>query len=179
MKGVTLIFKVYQFFYKFFDKNLFSIDKAKRKWGQLYWGSRIAELGKDVAFFKGAIINDGYNVRIGNNVGIGNYVVVWGSGGVTIGNDTLIAANSVITSDGHDVSSKLYRESSHVAPVKIGNNVWIGAGVIVLPGVTIGDNAIVAAGSVVNKNVNMNTIVGGVPAKFIKAIISNEEVSGK
>lgn len=179
MKGVTLIFKIYQFFYKLIDKNLFTIEKAKRKWRQLYWGSRIAELGKDVAFFKGVVINDGYNVRIGNNTGIGNYVVIWGSGGVTIGNDTLIAANSVITSDGHDVNAKLYRESSHVSPVKIGNNVWIGAGVIVLPGVTIGDNAIVAAGSVVNKDVEANSIVAGVPAKLIKATLSKVDASEK
>ncbi len=56
------------------------------------------------------------------------------------------------------------------SPVIIGDNVWIGACVTIVPGVTIGDNAIIAAGAVVTKNVEPNTVVGGVPAKFIKNI---------
>lgn len=55
-------------------------------------------------------------------------------------------------------------------PIVIGNNVWIGAGAIVLPGVTIGDNAVVGAGSVVTKNVEANTVVAGDPAKPIKSV---------
>ncbi len=57
-----------------------------------------------------------------------------------------------------------------LSPVIIGDNVWIGASVTIVPGVTIGDNAIIAAGAVVTKNVEPNTVVGGVPAKFIKNI---------
>ena len=59
-------------------------------------------------------------------------------------------------------------------PVKIGKNVWIGANVTILPGVTIGEGAIIAAGAVVNKNVEANTIAGGVPAKLIKQIETKE-----
>lgn len=169
MKFVTLIYKIYQFVHKTIDSYLFNIEKAKRKWRYLYWGNKVKSIGKDVVFFKGVIFNDGYNVRIGNNVGIGNYVVIWGSGGVTIGNDVLIAAHSVITSDGHDVNAKLFRETLSVAPVKIGDNVWIGASVNILPGVTIGDNAIIAAGSVVNKDIPANSIAAGVPAKVVKS----------
>lgn len=55
-------------------------------------------------------------------------------------------------------------------PIKIGKNVWIGANVTVCQGVEIGDGAVIAAGAVVNKNVEKNTVVGGVPAKFIKKI---------
>ncbi len=58
-------------------------------------------------------------------------------------------------------------------PIHIGKNVWIGSGAIVLPGVTIGDNSIVGAGSVVTKNVEPNSVVAGNPAKFIKSINEN------
>jgi acetyltransferase-like isoleucine patch superfamily enzyme len=61
------------------------------------------------------------------------------------------------------------------APIFVGNNVWIGANATILPGVTIGDGSIVAAGAVVTKNVPINVIVGGVPAKIIKRIESAQE----
>ena len=64
------------------------------------------------------------------------------------------------------------------APIHIGKKVWLGANVTVLPGVTIGDNAIVAAGAVVTKDVEPNIIVGGIPAKFIKKILKNSEFTG-
>jgi len=168
MKLVVLLFKIKQFLSAFTNKFIFDTEKARRKWRYLRWGNKVASIGKNVVFFKGAIINDAYNVKIGNDVGIGNYVVIWGSGGVEIGNDVLIAANSVITSDGHEVNAVKFRESVHVQKVKIGNNVWIGASVCILPGVEIGDNTIIAARSVVTKNIPANVIAAGTPAEVIK-----------
>jgi acetyltransferase-like isoleucine patch superfamily enzyme len=65
----------------------------------------------------------------------------------------------------------LVREQSNITKkIIVGNNVWIGAKSVILPGVSIGDNAVVAAGSIVNRNVEANALVGGVPARFIKYI---------
>ena len=90
-----------------------------------------------------------------------------GGGGVEIGDNVIIASHSVITSQTHDRNSKLYRKENIMKPVKIGDNVWIGAGAIILPGVSIGNSSIVGAGSVVTKDVLSNTVVMGIPARVV------------
>lgn len=111
----------------------------------------------------------GKNIVVGKNVFINSGCRFQDQGGIRIGNDTLIGHNVVITTINHDFNPK-NRASMKLSPVIIGDNVWIGASVTIVPGVTIGDNAIIAAGAVVTKNVEPNTVVGGVPAKFIKNI---------
>ncbi|EFQ57556.1 bacterial transferase hexapeptide repeat protein [Streptococcus downei F0415] len=79
--------------------------------------------------------------------------------------------NTLITTVGHPITPKGRREHlGHAQPVTIGDDVWIGGNVTILPGVTIGSNGVVAAGAVVTKDVLDNSVVGGVPAKVIKAI---------
>ena len=78
--------------------------------------------------------------------------------------------NVVLATINHDLDPAK-RQSMSYAPIHIGKNVWIGANATVLAGVTIGDGAVVAAGAVVTKDVEPNTIVGGVPAKVIKKIV--------
>lgn len=90
------------------------------------------------------------------------------SGGITIDDDTMIAANVQIISNNHDLEN---RRVITCLPVHICRNVWIGAGSTILRGVTIGENSVVGAGSVVTKDVEPNTIVAGNPAKVIKRII--------
>ena len=90
-------------------------------------------------------------------------------GGITIDEGALIGHNVVLATINHDLDPA-NRQSMSYAPIHIGKNVWIGANATVLAGVTIGDGAVVAAGAVVTKNVEPNTIVGGVPAKVIKKI---------
>lgn len=91
---------------------------------------------------------------------------------IVIGNDCLLGPDVLIINSNHDFRPNiLVREQSNVAKkISMGNNVWIGAKSVILPGVTIGDNAVVAAGSIVNKDIEANTLVGGVPAKIIKYI---------
>ena len=112
-------------------------------------------------------INLGKNVTIGNNVSIMYNLLCMAGGGVFIEDGALIAANCSLISNNHDFYERAILTCK---PVVIKRNAWIGAGSTILPGVTIGENAIVAAGSVVTKDVAANTVVGGVPAKFIKNI---------
>lgn len=115
----------------------------------------------------------GKNLKIGKNVFINSCCQFQDQGGITIGDGTLVGPKTVIaTLNHHQNPSK--RANLMPKPVVIGKNVWIGANVTILPGVTIGDGAIIAAGAVVNKNVDANTVVGGVPAKLIKRIETEE-----
>lgn len=88
---------------------------------------------------------------------------------IHIGEKCLIGSRVSFETGGHTILTNNlgYREDTS-SPISVGNSVWLGTGAIILAGVSIGDNAIIAAGAVVNKNVESNTIVGGVPAKVIK-----------
>ncbi len=129
-------------------------------------GSAIDE---SVAVFTPLYINYGRNTKIGKNVFINFDCVFLDLGGITIEDNVLIAPKVSLLSEGHPVSPN-ERQSLVPAHIHIRKNAWIGAGATILPGVTIGENAVVAAGAVVSKDVAANTVVGGIPAKFIKAI---------
>lgn len=111
----------------------------------------------------------GKNIRVGKNVFINHACTFMDRGGITIGNDVLIAPKVNLITINHPIQPEL-RHSTISQPIVIGNNVWIGVSATVMPNVTIGDNAIIAAGAVVTKDVPPNTIVAGVPAKIIKQI---------
>lgn len=106
-------------------------------------------------------------VSIGKNVVVMPGCLMMSAGGITIDDGAMIAANVQLISNNHDLYE---RQIITCKPIHIGKNVWIGAGATILPGVTIGDNAVVGAASVVTKDVGANTIVAGNPAKFIKRI---------
>ena len=111
----------------------------------------------------------GKNIKIGKNVFINSGCRFQDQGGITIDDGALIGHNAVLATLNHNPDAEK-RDNLLPAPIHIGKRVWLGANVTVLPGVTIGDNAIVAAGAVVTKDVQPNTVVGGLPAKVIKHI---------
>lgn len=91
-----------------------------------------------------------------------------GGGGIEIGDRTMIATHTVLTSLGHDPDSTSMHTTLASAPIRLANDVWIGANAIVLPGVTIGEQAVVAAGAVVCSDVPPYSIVAGVPARVVR-----------
>lgn len=111
----------------------------------------------------------GAHIRIGKRVFINTAVMLTDLGGITLEDDVLIGPRVNIITVDHPIDPA-QRRGIIVKPVVIKKNAWIGAGATILAGVTVGENAIVAAGAVVNKDVPANTIVGGIPAKLIKEI---------
>ena len=107
----------------------------------------------------------GKNIHVGKNVFVNDCCHFQDHGGVTLGDGCLIGHNVV----NHYLDPEK-RSAMLPAPIVLGKNVWVGSNATILQGVTIGDNAVVAAGAVVTKDVPANSIVGGVPAKFIKRI---------
>lgn len=112
----------------------------------------------------------GKNTEIGQDVFINSGCHFQDQGGITIGDGCLIGHNVVLATINHDLQPENKRKN-HYAPIHIGNHVWIGSNATILPGVTIGDWAVVAAGSVVTKDVQEKVVVGGNPAKIFKKII--------
>lgn len=115
----------------------------------------------------------GKNITVGKNVFINSGCHFQDQGGITIGDGVLIGHNVVLATLNHDFSPKK-RSTLHPAPIVIGENVWIGSNATIVPGVTIGNGSIIAAGAVVTKNVPENVVVGGVPAKIIKVLDTEE-----
>jgi acetyltransferase-like isoleucine patch superfamily enzyme len=127
------------------------------------------ELDEDFGLFPPFNTDCGRCIHIGKRVFINSGCKFQDQGGIFIGDDALIGHNVVLATLNHDLNP-VHRKDLIPRSIHIGNNVWIGSNSTVLGGVTIGNNAVIAAGSVVTKNVPENTVVAGVPAKVIKEI---------
>lgn len=128
-----------------------------------------AEVHATTMLFPPFQINYGKNTRIGKNVFINSDCVFLDLGGITIEDGVLLAPKVSLLSEGHPIAVD-DRQTLTTGSIHIKKNAWIGANATILQGVTIGENAVVAAGAVVSKDVPANTIVGGIPAKIIKTI---------
>jgi acetyltransferase-like isoleucine patch superfamily enzyme len=130
-----------------------------------------AKVGRMVTFYPGIKISTGRKLVLGAHVDLAWGVLITTDGGVEIGERTLVGYNTMIYSRNHiipEAGGKIFYSGHQAGKVTIGKDVWIGSGCIILPGKTIGEGAVVAAGSVVSKDVEPFTIVGGVPAKVLK-----------
>jgi acetyltransferase-like isoleucine patch superfamily enzyme len=126
------------------------------------------EVDESVTVFPPFYSEFGKNLTLGKNVFINLGCRFQDTGGIIIGDGTLIGHGSTLTTLNHSLDPDR-RADMVPAPIVIGSNVWLGAAVTIVPGVTIGDGAIIGAGAVVTKDVPAHTIVGGVPAKVMRA----------
>lgn len=131
------------------------------------------ELDDEFRVFTPFFTDFGKNIHLGKNVFINAGCKFQDQGGITIGDDALIGHNVVMATLNHDENPEK-RANLIAAPINIGDKVWIGSNATILPGVTIGDGAIIATGAVVTKDVGENSIVAGVPAKFIRKVKTDE-----
>jgi acetyltransferase-like isoleucine patch superfamily enzyme len=154
--------------------------------GVIVRGARYIKAGKNVFFDHRCYLNcnaangkAGF-ITIGDNVEIGPYSIVWGGGGVTIGNDVHIGTHVHITSmEGEQISPDVTDPFTPLdiarMPVTIGDHVLIYSGAVIVPGVTIGHHAAIGAGAVVIDDVPPYALVGGVPARVIRYMNTDNE----
>ncbi len=118
----------------------------------------------------------GYNIEIGENFFANYNCVILDGAKVTFGDNVFIAPNCSFYTAGHPIDVLQRNQGLEYAlPIKIGNNVWIGGNVTVLPGVTIGDNTVIGAGSLVNKDIPSNVVAAGNPCRVIREITENNQ----
>jgi acetyltransferase-like isoleucine patch superfamily enzyme len=127
------------------------------------------EVDPSVTVFPPLYADFGKNLTLGKRVFINAGCKFQDQGGIVIGDDCLIGHNSVFATLNHDLAPDR-RADLHPAPIVLGHNVWIGANVTVLAGVTIGDNAVIAAGSVVTKDIPENAVAVGAPARVVRLV---------
>jgi maltose O-acetyltransferase len=139
---------------------------------QGYWRAKLGAFGVNCNIYPNVVIHSPKSVMIGNRVNIAEFVHIWGGGGVYIGNDVAIASHAVIASQTHDKYAELFRDSQQMMPVKIGENVWIGSGAVILPGVKIGEGSVIGAQAVVTRDVPPRSLVVGVPARVVERLQS-------
>jgi acetyltransferase-like isoleucine patch superfamily enzyme len=112
----------------------------------------------------------GESIRVGRNVFINQNCTMYDLGGIDIADDVMIGPNVSIITSGHPIEPSQRRAFVIAKPIVIERNVWIAAGATIIGGVTVGENSVVAAGSVVTRDVPPGTLVGGNPARVIRSI---------
>lgn len=127
------------------------------------------KVDETVCIFPPFYADCGKNLKLGKHVFINAGCFFQDQGGITIKDHALIGPKVVLATLNHDFRPE-HRMTTYPAPIVIGRSVWIGANVTVMPGVTIGDNSVIAAGAVVTKDVPENVVAGGVPARILKTI---------
>jgi len=146
--------------------------KIRRRLRRCYFSFILDKMGKDCEICDGVFITNPLHTSLGDKVILNEGVILASYGShakITIGSHVSISYGTNVIAGGLDISNGAVDHDKHVgAPIVIEDHAWIGAKAIILSGVTIGRGAVVAAGCVVNHDVEPHTVVAGVPAKLIR-----------
>ncbi len=138
-------------------------EKQSKAWDELF----DRKVPENIGYFTPIQIDFPKQVKFGKNVFLNHHLTMMSIAGITLGNNVQIGPNVTLVTDNHDLKNHYILQCK---PIVISDNAWIGANVTVLPGVTIGENAVIAAGAVVTKDVPANAIAAGVPAAVIRKL---------
>lgn len=160
---------------KLYDYN--HIHPLNREERQVAIGELLGGTGKNCVVEQPLFCTYGYNTTVGDNFFLNVNCKLMDSGKITIGDNVFIAPNVCIITEEHAMdTAQRIQGLEYTHPVTIGDNVWICAGVIVLPGVTIGANSVIGAGSVVTKDIPPDSLAVGNPCKVIRKVNENERL---
>jgi acetyltransferase-like isoleucine patch superfamily enzyme len=172
----NILFKVKYLLLKYLAHFYFFVFGRVRTWFYVFLMKRT---GKRVFIFPPFRCTAPEGITLGNDVVIAENCVLGGQGGLTIGNYVMIGNNATIITANHGFSRSdipMLRQSLDIAAVRIEDDVWIGANAVILPGVNIGQGAVIGAGAIVTKDIEPYSIVVGNPAKPIKKRFDEETI---
>ena len=137
----------------------------------------MAELGENCYIESPLHTNWGRHTHFGNNVYANFNLTLVDDTDIFIGDSVMIGPNVTIATAGHPIDPELRKKvAQYNIPVRIGNNVWIGAGAVVLPGVSIGENTVIGAGSIVTKDIPANVVAVGNPCRVLREINERDKI---
>ena len=136
----------------------------------------LGHMGREVIFTPPFWCDYGYNISVGDRFYANHGMIITDGAKVTFGDDVFVAPNFCFTTAEHAIDPDMRRAGIEIAkPIAVGNNVWIGAGTIVLAGVEIGDNTVIGAGSVVTRSIPGNVVAVGVPCRVLREITEEDK----
>lgn len=138
----------------------------------------LGEMGKDTVITPPFWCDYGYNISVGDYFYSNHGMIITDGAKVTFGDNVFVAPNCCFTTAEHAIDPEMRKAGVEIAkPITIGNNVWIGAGSVILAGVEIGDNTVIGAGSVVTKSIPENVVAVGVPCRVMREITEADRTS--
>lgn len=136
----------------------------------------LGKMGADTIITPPFWCDYGYNITVGDSFYSNHNMIIQDGAGVCFGDNVFIGPNCCFTTAEHAIDPEMRKAGVEIAkPIKIGNNVWIGAGSTILAGVEIGDNSVIGAGSVVKKSIPANVVAVGVPCKVVREITERDK----
>lgn len=138
----------------------------------------LGEMGKDTIIVPPFWCDYGYHITVGESFYANHNLIIQDGAGVSFGDNVFIAPNCCFTTAEHAIDPEMRKAGVEIAkPIKVGNNVWIGAGCTILAGVEIGDNTVIGAGSVVTRSIPSNVVAVGVPCKVLREITQKDKTT--